>query len=102
MQKKKNTRRSPKRRRRKPPKRVYRRRNWKEYNAALVARGSLALWLEAAVVTGWLNAQRSGHRGASNTYSDPAIAAALMLKAVYRLPLRATQGLLPKGCCGRC
>jgi IS5 family transposase len=93
----KNTRRSPKRRRRQHKKRqqrVYRSRNWQEYNRSLVARGSLTLWIDQAVLDGWLNHERHGGRGASNTYSDTAILAALTLKVVYGLPLRATQGLL--------
>jgi len=94
MKKKKNIRRSPKRHRLRKKKRAYRTRNWKEYNAALVQRGSLTVWLEPAVLDGWLNGQPSGQRGASWTYSDLAITTALTLKAVYRLPLRATQGLL--------
>jgi hypothetical protein len=54
----------------------------------------LTVWLEPEVLDGWLNEQPSGQRGASWTYSDLAITTALTLKAVYRLPLRATQGLL--------
>jgi Transposase DDE domain len=93
---KNNTRRSPKRRRsvKKTKKRSYRIRNWHEYNAALVQRGSLTLWIDQAVLSGWLNQQRTGKRGASNTYTDAAIMAALTLKVVYCLPLRATAGLL--------
>ena len=53
--------------------------------------------MEPAVLPQWRNQQRSGRRGASltyRTYSDLAILTALTLKVVYRLPLRATQGLL--------
>lgn len=78
----------------KTKKRSYRIRNWREYNAALVQRGSVTLWIDQAVLSGWLNQQRTGKRGASNTYTDAAIVAALTLKVVYRLPLRATMGLL--------
>ncbi len=67
---------------------------WREYNAALVKRGSFMVWIDEAAISGWLNEQHHGRRGASCTYSDTAITAALLLKAVYRLPLRATQGLL--------
>jgi hypothetical protein len=59
-----------------------------------VQRGSLTLWIDQAVLSGWLNQQRTGKRGASNTYTDAAIVAVLTLKVVYRLPLRATAGLL--------
>lgn len=95
MKTKNNTRRSSKRRRsHRKKKRTYRTRNWREYNAALVQRGSLTLWVEQEVLQAWLNHERSGRRGASCTYTDTAICTALTLKMVYRLPLRATEGLV--------
>jgi len=74
--------------------RTYRLRNWGEYNAALVKRGSLTLWVSEAALSAWHEAARSGKRGAPRTYSDRAITCMAMLSAVYRLTLRATQGLL--------
>lgn len=95
MKKKNHTQRSPKRQRPDTKKkRHYRTRNWKEYNASLVGRGSLTLWIEQSVLQSWGNEEPSGRRGASKTYSDSAILAALTLKVVYHLPLRATQGML--------
>lgn len=97
MKKKKNTRRSTKRSRcrfKKDQQRTYRIRNWSQYNAALVARGSLTIWVEQDLAQSWFHQQASGRRGASLTYSDAAILLALTLKAVYHLPLRATQGFL--------
>jgi len=91
MKKQKTNRRSPKRH---SQKKSYRIRNWREYNAGLVQRGSLTVWVETATTTGWHNHQKSGRRGASCTYSDSAILCALTLQVVYHLPLRATQGLL--------
>jgi hypothetical protein len=67
--------------------------NWGEYNAALVKRGSLTIWLDEVALVGWFHHEKSGRRGASLTYSDAAIEAVLLLKAVYRLPLRGAQGL---------
>jgi len=58
-----------------------------------VGRGNLTLWLDEAALAGWLEQERSGQRGASQTYSDTAIQAVLLLKTVYRLPLRGAQGL---------
>lgn len=78
----------------KKPKRQYRIRNWGEYNAALVRRGSLTIWLDEAALAGWIEPERSGKRGASPTYSQAAITAVLLLKAVYRLPLRGAQGFV--------
>lgn len=75
-------------------KRNYRLRNWKQYNKALVQRGSLTLWISNEMLNLWLNQQKTGKRGRSNTYSDIAISCMATLKEVFHLPLRATQGLL--------
>lgn len=75
-------------------KRTYRLRNWKDYNAALVQRGSLTLWVSDEMLTLWVNAEKTGKRGRSNTYSDIAITCMATLKEVYHLSLRATEGLL--------
>ena len=73
-------------------KRQYRIRNWSAYNQALVQRGSLTLWVDEAALDAW---QYTGprQRGAQYTYSDSAIRCLLTLRAVYHLPLRATEGL---------
>ena len=72
---------------------VYRIKNWKEYNASLVARGSLTLWLSEDARAGWLyqGPQQQGH---PVVFSDAAIETALTIRAVYRLPLRQTEGFL--------
>lgn len=75
-------------------KRQYRIRNWREYNAALVQRGSLTLWVDEAAIAAWHNHQRSGQPGKPRTYSDLAITCMATLQVVYHLPLRATAGLL--------
>lgn len=72
----------------------YRVRNWKEYNQALVRRGSLTVWFDEEAIAGWLNHERTGLPGAPQTYTDSAIECALVLRCVYHLALRATQGLL--------
>ena len=75
-------------------KRRYRIRNWREYNKALVSRGSLTLWVEQRAVCKWRDQSRSSRRGRRRTYSDLAVTCALTLREVYGLPLRATQGLV--------
>jgi hypothetical protein len=72
----------------------YRIRNWRDYNTALVRRGSLTVWLDTAAVAGWVERGRTGRRGRPRTYSELAITCMLTLKAVYRLPFRATEGLV--------
>jgi Transposase DDE domain len=74
-------------------KRTYRLRNWKDYNAALVQRGSLTLWISDDMLAVWLNQQKSGKPGRPQTYTDTAIFCMATLKEVYHLLLRATQGL---------
>ncbi|PWV63408.1 IS5 family transposase [Plasticicumulans acidivorans] len=69
-------------------------RNWSEYEAALVQRGSLTLWIDEAMLAGWHESQRTGRRGASCIYSETAIQCALTVRVLYRLPLRAAEGLL--------
>lgn len=71
----------------------YRIRNWHDYNKALVRRGSLTLWIDHHALAAWINADPPHGRGRPCTYSDLAITCMLMLRAVYHLPLRATQGL---------
>jgi hypothetical protein len=76
-----------------PKKSLYRIRNWKEYNASLVARGSLTIWMSDDARRGWLydGAQQQGH---PIVFSDDAIITALTIRAVYHLPLRQTEGFL--------
>ena len=75
-------------------KRRYRIRNWRDYNSALVRRGSLTLWVESSVVNKWRDTAAPVRRGRRRTYSDLAITCALTLREVYHLPLRSTQGII--------
>jgi IS5 family transposase len=78
----------------KKTKRTYRLHNWKDYNAALVQRGSLTLWVSDDLLTIWRNTEKTGKPGKPRTYSDTAVLCMATLKEVYHLPLRATQGLM--------
>lgn len=72
-------------------------RNWREYNQALVNRGSLTLWVEEETLAQWRHQpteEQPRCRGAQRLYSDMAIMMMASLQQIYRLPLRATQGLL--------
>jgi hypothetical protein len=75
-------------------KRQYRIRNWRDYNSALVRRGSLTLWVEQGTVNRWHDTAAPVRRGRRRFYSDLAITCALTLREVYHLPLRSTQGLV--------
>jgi IS5 family transposase len=79
---------------RKKTKRTYRLRNWSEYNASLVQRGSLTIWVSQDVLQAWHNHERTGTRGKPFTYTDTAILCMATLEEVYHLPLRATEGLM--------
>lgn len=72
-----------------PAKRTWRVTNWADYNRALVARGGVTLWLHEEVLRDWRAVGGKGMR-----YSDAAILCALSIRAVYKLPLRQTQGFL--------
>ncbi|HXH11239.1 MAG TPA: IS5 family transposase [Alphaproteobacteria bacterium] len=78
----------------KKTKRTYRLRNWNQYNSSLVQRGSLTLWFRDDMIAHWLNQEKSGKAGKSNTYADTAILCMATLAEVYHLPLRQTEGLL--------
>lgn len=79
---------------RKKTKATYRLRNWSDYNKALVGRGSLTLWVSEDVVKHWRAERSPSKRGKPATYSDVAILCMATLAEVYRLPLRATEGLM--------
>jgi hypothetical protein len=72
----------------------YRVRNWGEYSKSLVRRGSLTVWVSEEVIKRWKEVEPTGKRGRPARYSDLVIECMAMLKEVFHLPLRATQGLL--------
>ena len=72
----------------------YKIRNWSEYNKSLVKRGSLTLWFDEDSIERWHHLRLTGKRGKPQQYSDIAIVCMLTLKAVFKLPLRGTQGLV--------
>lgn len=71
----------------------YRVTNWPEYDRALVRRGSLRLWFEEVFLNERWRPAPTGRRGAPFRYSDTAIQALLILKAVFDLPYRRVEGL---------
>src|SRR4051812_1081548 len=56
-------------------------------------RGSLTVWFTPEAIAAW-QAEPRTTRGGQPTYSDLAIATALALRAVFRLALRQTEGLI--------
>ncbi|EKU82748.1 hypothetical protein HMPREF9710_01977 [Massilia timonae CCUG 45783] len=74
----------------KPAPQKYRTTNWKTYNEALKARGSLLIWLDTTM--NW-HGQPSGKRGRSQAFSDEAIQFCLSIKCLFNLPLRQAMGM---------
>jgi len=75
------------------PKPRYRVTNWTEYDAALKRRGSLTVWFTDDAVAA-LRAELRTTPGGQPHYSALAITTALTLRAVFRLALRQTEGLI--------
>jgi Transposase DDE domain len=67
--------------------------NWATYDAGLRARGSLTVWFTAEAIAAW-RAEPRTTRGGQPRYSALAITTALTLRAVFRLALRQTEGLI--------
>src|SRR4051794_35975600 len=67
--------------------------NWREYDASLRQRGSLTVWFSEEAIEGWRAAPRTTP-GGQPWYSPLAILTALTLRAVFRLALRQTEGLI--------
>jgi hypothetical protein len=67
--------------------------NWPAYDAALQARGSLTVRFTAEAIAAW-RAEPRTTRGGQPHYSNLAIATALTLRAVFKLALRQSEGLI--------
>ena len=67
--------------------------NWADYDASLRQRGSLSVWFTDEAIVAW-KAQPRTTRGGQPWYSELAILTALTLRAVFRLALRQTEGLI--------
>ena len=67
--------------------------NWSDYDTVLRQRGSLTVWFTKAAIAAW-RAEPRTTRGGQPHYSALAITTALTLRAVFRLALRQTEGLI--------
>ena len=67
--------------------------NLHAYDASLRQRGSLTVWFTDEAVAAW-KAEPRTTRGGQPWYSPLAILTALTLRAVFRLALRQTEGLI--------
>lgn len=69
--------------------------NWGSYNEGLRSRGSITLWANEETMKGWRQASSAVRgRGAQRFYSDTAIELCLVLRKVFHLALRQSQGFV--------
>lgn len=68
--------------------------NWTPYNKALVNRGNITFWFDRESIEGWYQLDNPIKRGRPCLYSDLAIECCLTLRAIFKMPLRATQGFV--------
>jgi len=75
-------------------KKLYRIKNWSEYNQALINRGSITVWFDEEVIKKWYAQNNSIKKGHPQRYSKIAIECSLTIRAIYHLPFRSAQGFL--------
>src|SRR3712207_2307665 len=80
-------------RRHRIPRARYKVANWPEYDRALQRRGSLTVWVTPEALAAW-HPPKTGRRGRSRAYSDPAIETGHLLRLAFGRPWRQTEGLL--------
>ncbi|MGR5069127.1 MULTISPECIES: IS5 family transposase [Vibrio] len=68
----------------------YKTNNWKQYNQTLINRGSLTFWIDEEAISEW----KQNKRGRPRVFGDLAITTALMVKRIFSMPLRASQGFI--------
>src|SRR3712207_4090863 len=76
-------------RRHRIPRARYRVTNWPAYDGALQRRGSLTVWVTPEALAAW-HPPRTGRRGRSRAYSDPAIETGHLLRLAFGRPRRQT------------
>ena len=74
-------------------KKKYRLRNWRSYTEALRRRGDLTVWFDVDAIEEW-HADKTGKPGGQRKYADVAIETGLVVRMIYKLAYRQTQGLL--------
>ena len=73
-------------------KKAYQIRNWSSYNKSLAQRGSLTFWFSEDLLARW--AAREDMTHGNQQYPDLIILSSLTIRQLFRLPLRATQGMI--------
>ena len=81
-------------RRHKFEKAKYRVTNWSDYNDALRKRGDITVWFTDEAIDAWVPERVQGQKGRPVEYSELAIECCLMIRQIFRLPLRQTEGFM--------
>ena len=69
-------------------------RSWRAINKSLINRGDLTFWVDQEIVNDWQNVTQTGRQGAPRRYADTAIMMCLILRYVFSLPYRQTEGFM--------
>lgn len=80
-------------RRHKIKKALYKVTNWAEYNAALRNRVDISIWFTQEAIDTWRPA-KAGCRERPVEYSDHAIETAMLIRQMFKLALRQTEGFM--------
>ena len=67
--------------------------NWSKYNESLVQRGSITFWFCEETVEKWCHDNANPRVGHPFVYSDTAVECLLVLRELFQLPYRQTEGL---------
>jgi hypothetical protein len=67
--------------------------NWSKYNDSLVQRGAITFWFCEDTIEKWRHDNANHGVGHPFVYSDTAVECLLMLRELFRLPYRQTEGL---------
>lgn len=74
-------------------KKSYKVTNWSRYNESLVNRGSITFWFDDDMLAHWQHDNADAKVGRPFTYSDRSIEVLLVLRELFQLPYRQTEGL---------
>lgn len=73
-------------------KKSYKITNWAKYNESLVNRGDVTFWFSEDVLDNWEHDNAEARAGHPFLYSDVAIETLLLIRELFRLPYRQTEG----------
>ena len=68
--------------------------NWSEYKDALRKRGDITIWFTDSAIHAWVQDRMPDQKGRPLEYSELTIEYCLMIRQLFRLPLRQTEDFL--------